>query len=151
MRRLIVMTGVCAAVAVPALLGTATAQSGPPSGTLELRQLERDTRFGYVDNPPRRRESAGDVFTVRGRVRDAANRPAGSAQAVFTQTGRRSAHGSATFALAQGQIVIAGRLAGRGTDTLAILGGTGAYAAATGTARISERRGRTEFLFSFGG
>jgi hypothetical protein len=150
MKRLILATGACAALAVPALLGTATAQSGPPSGTLTLVQLERDTRSGYVDNPPRRRESAGDVFTVSGRVRDAANRPAGRAQAVFIQTGGRSAQGTATFALAQGQIVIVGGLAGSGTDTFAIAGGTRAYDGATGTARITERRGRTEFLFSFG-
>ena len=151
MKRLIVATGACAALAVSALLSTATAQSGPPAGTLALVQLERDTRTGYVDNPPRRRESTGDVFTVSGRVRDAANRPVGRAQAVFTQTGRSSAQGSATFALARGQIAIVGGLAGSGTDTLTIAGGTGAYAGATGTARITERRGRPEFLFSFGG
>lgn len=149
MKRLILAIGAGAALAVPALLGTATAQPGPPSGTLTLVQLERDTRTGYLDNPPRRRESADDVFAVSGRVRDAANRPTGRAQAVFTQTGRRLAQGSATFALAQGQIVIVGGLAGSGTDNLVIAGGTGAYAGATGTARITERRGRTEFLFSF--
>jgi hypothetical protein len=148
---IILVAGACAALAVPVLRGTATAQSQPPSGTLELVQLERETRSSFVDAPPRRREAAGDIFTVAGRVRDATGSPSGRAQAVFTQTGRRTAQGSATFALATGQIVIAGGLAGSDSvDTLAIVGGTGAYAGATGTARITMRRGRTEFRFSFG-
>lgn len=151
MKWLTLVAGACVALAAPALLGTATAQPGPPSGTLELVQLERDTRSGFVDTPPRRRESAGDTFTVAGPVRDAAGRRAGRAQAVFTQTGRRSAQGNATFALRTGQIVIAGGLAGSNNiDTLAIVGGTGAYTGATGTARITMRRGRTAFRFSFG-
>ncbi len=145
MKRLILSAAVCAAIAVPLLAGGAAAQSG----TLELVQLERDTTSGFVDNPPRRRESAGDLFTVRGAVRDASGARAGSADAVFTQTGRRSAVGGATFALAQGTIVISGRLGGSGTDTLAIVGGTGAYAGAAGSVVITEAQNRTRFTFTF--
>jgi hypothetical protein len=151
MKRLMLVTAGCAAFAALAPLGGATAQSGDPTGTLELVQLERETGLGGVDNPPRRRESKGDVFTINGRVRDASRRPAGTVQALFTQTGRRTAQGAATFKLAQGQIVIAGGLWGSGDDTLAIVGGTGAYTRTAGTVRVTERRGRTEFLFSFGG
>jgi hypothetical protein len=149
MKRLILTGGVCAALAAALLVGGATAQTAP--ATLEVVQLERDTRGGFVDNPPRRRESAGDVFTVRGPLRDAAGERVGSADAVFTQTGRRSARGGGTFTLADGSIEVSGRLGGSGTDTLAIVGGTGAYANATGSVRITEPKGRTAFRFTFGG
>lgn len=144
MKRLILIIATAGTLA--ALVGAAGAQS--PT-TLELVQLERDTRGGFVDNPPRRRESAGDIFTVRGRVRDTAGKAVGSAQAEFIQTGPRSAQGSATFSVGGGRIMIAGALAGRGDDTLAITGGTGSYAGASGTVEVVEARGRTEFRFSF--
>jgi hypothetical protein len=149
MKRLILITGACAALAAVLVTGGATAQTAP--ATLELVQLERDVRAGFVDNPPRRRESPGDVFTVRGRVRDATGRAVGSADAVFTQTGRNAARGGATFTLADGTIEISGALRGRGTDTLAIVGGTGAYADVAGSVRITEQRRRTVFRFTFGG
>ena len=148
MKRLILTGGVSAALAAALLAGGATAQTAP--ATLELHQLERDARSGFVDNPPRRRESRGDVFTVGGPVRDAGGRRVGNAQAVFTQTARRTAHGGGTFTLADGSIEISGRLGGSGTDTLAIVGGTGAYAGATGTVVITEPRGRTAFRFTIG-
>jgi Allene oxide cyclase barrel like domain len=113
-------------------------------------QLERDVRAGFVDNPPRRRETAGDVFTIRGRVRDAAGKAVGSTSAVFTQTGPRSARGGATFSLADGTIEVSGALRGRGADTLAIVGGTGAYAGVTGSVRITEGQRRTTFRFTLG-
>jgi dirigent-like protein len=150
MKRLALAVTACTAIAVPAALTNATAQTGQPT-TLELVQLERDVRDAFVDNPPRRRESAGDVFIVSGRVRDTAGRPVGRASAVFTQTSRSSAQGAATFVLANGQIVVEGRLAGSGADTFAVVGGTGAYAGATGTARITEGRRRTEFTFTLDG
>lgn len=148
MKPLLILAALAAALAGPALIGTAGAQTTPT--TLELVQRERDTSTGFVDNPPRRRESAGDVFTIRGPVRDAAGDRAGSAQAVFTQTGRRSALGSATFALRDGQLMIAGVVDGGAADTLAVVGGTGAYAGATGTVRVTEGRRRTVFTFTLG-
>jgi hypothetical protein len=81
MKRLILTGGVCAAL----LAGGATAQTAP--ATLELVQLERDVRGGFVDNPPRRRESAGDVFTVRG----AGATPPAGASAAPTRSSRRPA------------------------------------------------------------
>ena len=146
MKRLTLITAACAALAV-ALVGSAGAQA--PT-TLELVQIDREVKTGLVDNPPKRRESAGDVFTVRGPIRDAQNRRAGTSNGVFTQTGPKSAHGAATFTLPSGRIAIQGVLGTSGDDTLAVVGGTGAYANATGTVRITQRAGRTTFAFTFG-
>jgi hypothetical protein len=145
MKRLTLIIAACAALAVPAVV---TAQ-GPT--TLELVQIDRDVKTGFVDAPPKRRESAGDVFTVRGPLRDAQGRRAGTAHGVFTQTGPRSAHGAATITLPSGRIAIQGVLDGtNGDDTLLVVGVSGAYAYATGTVRITQRAGRTTFTFSFG-
>lgn len=146
MKPLLIAAAATAALAGSTLIGSAGAQTTP--ATLELVQLERDVRTGFVDNPPRRRESAGDVFTIRGPVRDASGRRAGRAEAAFTQTGRRSALGAATFVLAGGRLMISGIVDGGGTDTLAVVGGTGAYAGAAGTVRITEGRRRTVFSFT---
>ncbi len=147
MKPLLLAAAATVALAGSTLIGSAGAQTTP--ATLELVQLERDVRGGFVDNPPRRRESAGDVFTVRGPVRDAAGRAAGRATAAFTQTAKRSALGAATFVLSGGQLMIAGVVDG-GTDTLAVVGGTGAYEGATGSVRITEGRRRTVFSFTLG-
>ena len=64
--------------------------------------------------------------------------------------GKGSAHGAATFALRDGRLVIAGRVGGGSADTLAVVGGTGAYAGATGTVRITEGNRRTAFRFTLG-
>lgn len=144
MKRLTLIIAACAALAVPSVV---TAQA--PT-TLELVQIDREVKTGLVDNPPKRRESAGDVFTVRGPIRGTDNRRAGTSQGVFTQTGPDSAHGAATFTLPSGRIAIQGVLGTSGVDTLAVVGGTGAYANATGTVRIAQRAGRTTFAFTFG-
>jgi hypothetical protein len=146
MKRLILTIAACA-LAVPVLVGSAGAQA--PT-TLELVQLDREVRTGLVDAPPKRRESAGDVFTVRGPLRDAQNRRVATAHGVFTQTGPRTAHGVATVILPSGRIAFQGVLGLGGDDTLAIVGGTGAYAAAAGSVRIVQSRGRTTFTFTFG-
>jgi hypothetical protein len=146
MKPYLIPAAVTAAVAGLAVIGTAGAQTTPT--TLELVQLERDVNAGFVDNPPRRRETAGDVFTIRGPVRDASGRRAGRAEAVFTQTARRSSFGSATFVLSGGQLVISGIVDGGSSDTLAVVGGTGAYAGATGSVRVTEGRRRTAFSFT---
>lgn len=151
MKRIVIAVAAAAAVVLTALLGSAGAQSGAPTGTLELVQLERENSSAFVDNPPRRRESPGDVFTVSGPVRDAQGRRIGKANGAFTQTGRNAAHGAATFMLAEGRIVVVGALAGAGANALAIAGGSGAYEDASGTATVTTRRNRTEFGLRFGG
>jgi hypothetical protein len=73
MRRLTVCVSVaCAAlVAIVAVTATGGAQQpGPPSGGLELVLRERESSFTFVDNPPLRRESRGDMAVIAGRLRD---------------------------------------------------------------------------------
>ena len=120
MQRLaLIITAACAAiVGVVAVVGSSGAQPpGPPTGTLELVSLNRETRFAFVDNPPRRRERAGDLFVINARLRDGSNRPAGRVHASFAETQpppRVVAQGSATFILGNGQIMVSGPIVDRG-------------------------------------
>lgn len=159
MQRLaLIVTAACAAiVGVVALVGSSGAQPpGPPTGTLELVSVNRETRFAFVDNPPRRRERAGDLFMINARLRDASNRAAGRLHASFAETQpppRVVAQGSATFILGNGQIMVSGPIVDRGrndrTDTLAVVGG--AYAGARGTLVTTDTRRRTRYVFTFAG
>jgi hypothetical protein len=160
MQRLaLIITAACAAIiAVVALVGSSGAQQpGPPTGMLELVSLNRETRFTFVDNPPRRRERAGDLFMINARLRDSSGRPAGRLHASFAETQpppRVVAQGSATFILGDGQIMVSGPLVDRPgdrTDTFAVAGGTGAYTAARGTMVSTDTRRRTRFVFTFAG
>jgi hypothetical protein len=87
-------------------------EPGPPTGSLELVSHDDETRFTFVDNPPRRRERAGDLFVINSRLRDSSNRPAGRLHATFAEIQpppRVIAQGSATFRLGDGQIWSAAR------------------------------------------
>jgi hypothetical protein len=159
MQRLaLIIAAVCAGiVSVVALVGSSGAQPpGPPTGTLELVSLERETRLAVVDNPPRRRLSAGDLILINARLRDGSNRPTGRLHASFAATQplpRVAALGSATFILRNGQIMVSGVTATRGpgdrTDTFAVVGGSGGYTAARGTMVITEGRRTTQYQFTF--
>jgi hypothetical protein len=157
-RRAIIITAACVAIISAAVLVVRSDahQPGPPTGTLELVSLEQDTRFTFVDNPPRRRERAGDLFVINTRLRDGSNRPAGRLHASFAETQpppRVVAQGSATFILDNGQIMASGPIVNRGpgdrTDTLAVVGGTGAYTAARGTLTTKETRSGTRYVLTF--
>jgi hypothetical protein len=157
MKRLaLVVTAALAAIAgLAAVGGSSGAQPpAPPTGTLELLSLDRETRFKFVDTPPRRRQNAGDTILISGRLRDNSNTPSGQFYASFATTPSRGlvSQGSGTFRLRNGQIVAAGTIddAGR-TDTLAIVGGTGAFTGARGTLVITETRRMTQFAFTFAG
>ena len=159
MQRLaLTITAACAAiVAVVALVANSGAQQpGPPTGTLELVSLNRETRFAFVDNPPRRRERAGDLFMINARLRDGNNRPAGRLHASFAETQpppRVVAQGTATFILSNGRIMVSGPIVDRGrndrTETLAVVGGSGAYTAARGTLVTTDTRRSTRYVFTF--
>lgn len=138
-----------AAVAAVTVAGTVNAQD--PAPTLELVAPNKQSKSTFVDAPPKRRESAGDMFTIASSLRDAAGRRAGRLDAVFTQTSRARAQGSVTFALQGGQIVAVGALdaAGR-TDSLVVAGGSGAYAGATGSVSLAEERNATRFRLYLG-
>jgi Dirigent-like protein len=159
MKRLaLIITAACVAIISAAVLVVRSdaQQPGPPTGTLELVSLDRETRFTFVDNPPRRRERAGDLFVINSRLRDGTNRPVGRLHASFAETQpppRVVAQGTATFILDDGQIMVSGPIVNRGprdrTDTLAVVGGTGAYTAARGTLVTRETRRGTRYVFTF--
>jgi Dirigent-like protein len=159
-RLALISTAACAAiVGAVAVAGSSRAQqTGPPTGTLELVSLNGETRFAFVDNPPRRRERAGDLFVINARLRDTSNRPAGRVHASFAETQpppRVVAQGSGTFILRNGQVMVSGPIVDRGrndrTDTLAVVGGTGAYTGARGTLVTTDMRRSTRYVFTFVG
>jgi hypothetical protein len=161
MQRLaLIITAACAAIiGAAAIVGSSGAQQpGPPTGTLELVSLDRETRFKFVDNPPRRRERAGDLFMINARLRDSSNQPTGRLHASFAETQsppRAVSQGSATFIVGNGQIMVSGPIVDQGhndrTDTFAVVGGSGAYTAARGTMVTTETRSSTRFVFTFAG
>jgi len=120
---------------------TGSAQDPPP--TLELVQRSSETRSAFVDNPPRRRESRGDMFTLSGPVRDAAGRRVGRAEGAFVLTTAKRAQGSATLLLDSGRLVIEGAVGPGRVSELAIVGGTGAYSSARGSVEVTETRRAT--------
>ena len=137
-----------------AVAGTEAQQPGPPTGTLQLIQRDRDARFRFIDVPPvrgDRRPGPGDSFMITGAVRDLAGNRAGRLQAVFVLTNVRGeeAQGSATFILPAGHIVLSGAETRARIDNFAIIGGTGRYAGARGELRVTESRRSTAFLFTF--
>jgi hypothetical protein len=160
-RRAVVLIAVLAAVlgVCIAVVGNGAAQQpGPPTGTLELVQRDRETTFRYVDNPPRggdpERPSPGDLAIIGGTLRDGSNRRVGRVHAIFLRLrgGKMVVdHVSATFVVNGDHIVVDGvpDEAGRRTDDEPITGGTGSYAAARGTLRVTERRRETRYQFSF--
>ena len=153
-----VAAGAAIAGVVALVASSGAQQPGPPTGTLEVVSLERETRFSFVDNPPRRRERAGDMFVINARLRDTADRPVGRLHAFFAETQappRVVAQGSATFILGDDQIVVSGPIVNQGrddrSDTLAIVGGSGAYMAARGTMVATEGRRTSRYVFDFAG
>ncbi|MEA2330095.1 MAG: hypothetical protein QOH58_233 [Thermoleophilaceae bacterium] len=150
-RKRLIPLATAAAALTYAVAGTGTGSAQDPVPTLELVAPDRQSKSSFVDAPPRRRESAGDLFTVSSRLRDATGRPAGRAHAVFVQTTGTHAQGSATFVLASGHIVATGVLDAPGrADQLVVVGGSGAYAGASGTVAVIEERNATRFRITLG-
>ena len=149
-----VTCGLVASAGLVTVVGSQAQEPGPPTGTLELVQRERDTRSRLIDVPPRQgergRPTIGDGFLITGSVRDAAGNRAGRLQAHFLVTSREDAQASGTFILNDGRIVIGGATTEADIDDFAVLGGTGRYAGARGTLRVTEGKA-TGFLFTFTG
>jgi hypothetical protein len=108
--------------------------SAPPTGALQI--VLRPQSLHIVDNPPKRsgndRPSPGDASITTYRVFDASGaKRLGRAQFVCTAVGRRGEDEqcSGTIALREGQIATQGD-----ADNVAVVGGSGAYAGARGTA-----------------
>jgi hypothetical protein len=135
--------------------GTAAQEPTPPTGTLQLVLRDRDVRFQLIDVPPlqgrRQPPTRGDGFLLTGPVRNQAGNRAGRLQAVFviTNVRREQAQVSATFLLRGGHIVASGAETKGRVDNFAVTGGTGRYAGARGTLRVTDRRRTTTFLFTF--
>jgi hypothetical protein len=113
----------------------ARAASGPPTGALQI--VLRPRSFHVVDNPPKRTgdraPSPGDALITTYRVFDASGaKRLGSAQVVCVATDRRGERQqcNGTVALPGGQIAIQAGDA----DHVAVVGGSGVYAGARGTA-----------------
>ena len=108
--------------------------SAPPTGTLQI--VLRPQSFQLVDLPPKRSgdgpPSPGDASITTYRVFDASGaKRLGRADFVCTTLDRRGEHEqcTGTIALPDGQLATQGD-----ADNVAIVGGTGAYAGARGTA-----------------
>jgi Dirigent-like protein len=155
MRRLAVLPPLVAALASLAPAAAAQ-QPAPPSGTLELVQRDRETRFHLVDASPRQGErgtpTPGDVAVLSGVLRNSAGRRVGRVQACFTTVsrGRRySGEATGTFSLRGGDVMVQGRVGDSRVDRLAVVGGTGVYAGARGTMAARTSRDDTRFEFAF--
>jgi hypothetical protein len=157
-RQAAVLSAALAVIGVGIAGASSTAQQpGPPTGTLDLVLRERESTFRYVDNPPRggdpERPSPGDFAITGGTLRDTSNRRAGKLHAVFMRLKGRGRNYvdqvTATFDLRGGQIVMGGVDHGGRTRVVAITGGTGDYAGARGTMRISFTRRAAHFRLTF--
>jgi hypothetical protein len=118
----------------PAEHADAHAASAPPTGTLQI--VLRPKSFNFADAPPKRSgdgpPSPGDASIITYRVLDASGaKRLGRAQFVCTAIDRRGKHEqcSGTIALPDGQIATQGD-----AENVALVGGSGAYAGARGTA-----------------
>jgi hypothetical protein len=158
MKRFVVAAGVtCAALVGVIAVASSGAQSpGPPTGSLDLVLRERDSSFRFVDNAPRRKESAGDMAVISGRLRGADGSPQGRLQAYFVAMKggnfERAFRGQVTgsLVLPNGDITLGGVTDDRRDDEpLSIVGGTGAYAGARGVAVVVDSRTETRFQLTF--
>jgi hypothetical protein len=118
--------------------GAAGAQGG--ARTIELISVEQ--HCATADNG-RRGESLGDLDACRGKLRDAGiGAPAGRAHwnCVYLGSTRAGSDCSAVVGLRGGTLQTAGVLSHTSvTSNWAITGGTGAYAGARGTVRLTQR------------
>jgi hypothetical protein len=159
MKRQAAVLSAALAVAVVgvAVVSSNAQQPGPPTGTLDLVQRGRESTFKFVDNPPRSgdpaRPSPGDLAIIAGTLRDTSNRRAGTLHVVFMRLkGRRKNivdQVTATFDLKGGQIVMGGVSDGGRVDVVAITGGTGSYAGARGSMRVTQMRRKAHFRITF--
>jgi hypothetical protein len=137
-----------AAVATPVL-----AQSSGGGQTLTFRELDKGSRFGYIDNPtrnkPHRRPvfSVGDQFVLANPLADASGKIgelratcAITKKAPASDSGFNNGHPFCTgaFVLKTGTLFVQTVDAGAKTTTGAIVGGTGAYVGARGTFNVDQ-------------
>jgi hypothetical protein len=152
-RATLVVSGLVATGALGASVVSPEAQqSSPPTGTLQLTLRDRETTFRLVDvHPGRRAPAVGDGFVITGALRDQAGTRMGRLQATFVAINprREQAQVAATFVLSGGRITASGADTKSRVDDFAVTGGTGSYAGARGTLRVTEHRRSATFLFTF--
>jgi hypothetical protein len=125
--------GLALAADHPAPHGPDARASAPPTGTKQI--VLRPKSFSFADVAPKRSgdgaPSPGDASIITYRVLDAGGKRIGRAQFVCVATDRRGEHEqcSGTIALPDGQIATQGD-----AENVALVGGTGVYAGARGTA-----------------
>lgn len=159
MTRLTLFASIALAAVIGVVVAVATSGAqapGPPTGSLEVVLQDRDSTFKFVDNRPFRKESAGDMAVISGRLRGTDGSVRGRLQAYFVATKggnfERAFRGqvTGTLVLSEGDIVLGGVTDDRrDQEPLAITGGTGAYASARGTAVVTESQNQTRFQLSF--
>jgi hypothetical protein len=148
MRRIYVVLGVIAAVAVFLGVGAVSSTAKKRSGqTLVVFEAEGSLGFNFVDTPPTSPNpdpaspnfgtSTGDQLTVASEVRKRNGQNVGSLLEHFTAEQGGSLEEStylthAVLRLPHGDIVASGAFHGE-SSTLAVVGGTGRYEAARGT------------------
>jgi hypothetical protein len=122
--------GLALAADNPAEHSRAAHASAPPTGTQRI--VLKPKSFSFADVAPKRTgdgpPSPGDASIITYRVTDAAGKRLGRAQFVCVATGQHE-QCSGTIALPDGQIATQGD-----AENVAIVGGSGAYAGARGTA-----------------
>jgi hypothetical protein len=144
-----------AAVAAPVLAQSSGGQ------TITFHELDKGSRFDYIDNPPRnphnRRPvfSVGDQFALANPVADDSGR-IGELRALCTFTKRAPARDNVNpghpfctgaFVLKSGTLFVETTDAGGKTTRGAVVGGTGAYAGARGTfASTSTKTGSNDVV-----
>jgi hypothetical protein len=133
-----------AAVAVPVF-----AQSSGGGQTITFHELNKGSRFAYIDNPPRNKPhrrptfSVGDEFVLANPAVDDSGNKIGELRATCTITkrapasngGLNSGHPFCTgaFVTTNGTLFAETVDSGAKTTNGAIVGGTGAYVGARGT------------------
>ncbi|HKP19678.1 MAG TPA: hypothetical protein VJT84_14475 [Gaiellaceae bacterium] len=149
-----VVAVLAAAVAAAAVAAVSFAAGGSQSATgITLHLVEKDQAFHYVDNPPvstpqEHFASQGDVFVFTANLFTQGGKRAGTLNAycVVTQGGNpETSTCTGTFGLAGGQLAAMASMRGEGgTSKIAVVGGTGAYEGAKGSAvSISKPNGNT--------
>jgi hypothetical protein len=137
---------VAAAVAAIAVAAPVLAQSNGGQ-TITFRELDKGSRFDYLDNPPRNSKHARPVFSVGdqfvlGNPLAGDSGPIGDLRATCTITKKAPAtdnvnpgHPFCTgaFVLKSGTLFVETTDAGGKTTSGAVVGGTGAYVGARGT------------------
>jgi allene oxide cyclase-like protein len=134
------------------LLAAPAPAQAPATRTITLTELDKGSTFAYVDNPPRSKRrgepsaSLGDAIVFTNPLVDAAGTRVGRLYAHCTVVVAKPRVEKATFLCTLTLTLADGTLAVQGlvnpsvpTTTAAVIGGTGAYDGARGTAVSTQK------------